>query len=104
MSKIRVMMRVPVTVTKEPGAYVAECPLLDVTSQGDTEQESMDNLLEALQLFLETCYNMGTLEQVLKQSGFGLVREDNEEEEDNHYLDVPFSLLAAQNHATPIAC
>lgn len=34
-------------------AYVAQCPELGVTSQGKTEEEAIDNLREAVELYLE---------------------------------------------------
>jgi len=38
---------------KEGDGYVALCPELDVASQGQTVEEAMANLREAVQLFLE---------------------------------------------------
>ena len=34
--------------------YVATCPELDVTSQGDTREDALANLTEAVELFVET--------------------------------------------------
>ena len=34
--------------------YVAICPELDVASQGGTVEEARDNLVEAIELFLDT--------------------------------------------------
>ncbi len=34
--------------------YVATCPEVDIASQGHTVEEAKHNLLEAVQLFLET--------------------------------------------------
>lgn len=39
---------------REGDGYVALCPELDVASQGDTIEEALTNLREAVQLFLET--------------------------------------------------
>jgi predicted RNase H-like HicB family nuclease len=41
-------------ITREDGGYVALCPELDVTSQGDTPETAAANLKEALELFLES--------------------------------------------------
>ena len=41
-------------IEREDDGYVALCPELDVASQGDTIEEARSNLLEALELFLET--------------------------------------------------
>ena len=53
----------------ETGLYVSHCYPLDVCSQGDTEEEAANNLNEAVQIFLSTCYEMGTLNAVLKECG-----------------------------------
>lgn len=41
-------------IEREDDGYVALCPELDVASQGDTIEEARRNLLEAVELFLET--------------------------------------------------
>jgi len=41
-------------IERENDGYVSLCPELDVASQGNTVEEAKANLLEALQLFLET--------------------------------------------------
>jgi predicted RNase H-like HicB family nuclease len=41
-------------IEREGGGFVALCPELDVTSQGDTIDEARKNLQEALELFFET--------------------------------------------------
>ena len=41
-------------IERENDGYVSLCPELDVASQGNTVEEAKANLIEALQLFLET--------------------------------------------------
>ncbi|HEX5502291.1 MAG TPA: type II toxin-antitoxin system HicB family antitoxin [Thermomicrobiales bacterium] len=41
-------------IEREGDRYVALCPELDVASQGNTVEEARHNLVEALELFLET--------------------------------------------------
>jgi predicted RNase H-like HicB family nuclease len=41
-------------IEREDDGYVALCPELDIASQGGTIEEARANLLEALELFLET--------------------------------------------------
>jgi len=41
-------------IEQEGNGYVSLCPELDIASQGITVEEAKQNLLEALQLFLET--------------------------------------------------
>ena len=45
-------------------------PELGVSSFGKTEKEAKDSLKEAVGLFLEECERMGTLDEVLSESGF----------------------------------
>ena len=41
-------------IEREGGGYVSFCPELDIAIQGDTIEESRENLREALELFFET--------------------------------------------------
>jgi predicted RNase H-like HicB family nuclease len=41
-------------IERDGGGFVALCPELDVASQGDTVEEARLNLIEAIELFLET--------------------------------------------------
>ena len=41
-------------ITKENGLYVARCPELDVTSQGEDIESARANPREAIELYLET--------------------------------------------------
>ena len=56
-------------IFKEGKQYVAYTPELDVSSCGGTEHKASENLLEAVQLFLEEAGKMGTLEQILDEAG-----------------------------------
>lgn len=40
-------------ITKENHLYVAHCPELDITSQGETMEDAINNLKEAIELYLE---------------------------------------------------
>lgn len=46
--------RLTAIIEREGAGYVALCPELDIASQGDTVEESRQNLREAIQLFFET--------------------------------------------------
>ena len=64
----------PIKITKKKEYYVSCCPVLDVWSQGKTRSKATENLREALQLFLIDCFERGTLDKVLKESGFTAAR------------------------------
>jgi predicted RNase H-like HicB family nuclease len=49
----RVNKEFSAVVTKGEAAFVALCPELGVVSQGDTESRALDNLKEAVELYLE---------------------------------------------------
>jgi predicted RNase H-like HicB family nuclease len=55
---------------EEDSAIVALCPELQVSSFGDTLEEAENSIKEAIDLFLEGCESLGTLEEVLEESGF----------------------------------
>ena len=51
-------------VWKEGKTYVSYAKELDVSSCGRTVKEAKENLLEAVECFLETAEEMGTLGQI----------------------------------------
>lgn len=47
-------MTLSAVLNPEAAGYVSPCPELDIASQGDTIEEALANLKEALEGFLET--------------------------------------------------
>jgi len=43
-----------VNLEKENDGFVIDCPELSITTQGDDEKEATLNIIEAIELFLET--------------------------------------------------
>jgi len=66
------MLQVPYTsqLFREDDLIVAVCPELNVSSFGETPEEALSSLQEAVTLFLEACQEMGTLEMVLEEAGY----------------------------------
>jgi predicted RNase H-like HicB family nuclease len=56
----------------ENTVYVSYCPQLDVSSCGDTVEDARKMLREAVRLFLEVAEEKGTLQDILKESGYHL--------------------------------
>lgn len=51
----KVMKRqITAIIEREDDGYVALCPELDIASQGDSIEEARANLVESVELFLET--------------------------------------------------
>ena len=97
----QVSFLLPYVLTPKKRWTVASCPVLDVHSQGGTDEQATANLREAVQLFLETCIEMGTLGQVLKDSGFH-VSAAREHVPDALVMEIPLHLLGgkdAKDHA-----
>ena len=56
-------------IFKEGRTFVAHTRELDLSSCGGTQQKALKNL-EAVRLFLEEAGKMGTLQQILEESGY----------------------------------
>lgn len=64
----RIIFRVE--IFREGEVYVGLCPELNVSSFGEDIEDARHSLQEALEVFLEECEEMGTLEEVLEEAGF----------------------------------
>jgi predicted RNase H-like HicB family nuclease len=68
-------LSVRIEVFKEGDVYVALSPELNVSSFGETIDDAKKSLKEALEAFIEECERMGTLEDVLEESGFSKIND-----------------------------
>ena len=59
-------------IWKEDGQFIAHAMPLDVMSAGQTPDAARQALNEAVSLFLATATDMGTLEEVLLETGYEL--------------------------------
>lgn len=91
-------LKLPARVRKQGVYYVSHCPALDVYSQGPTERKALENLVEALQLFITSCYERGSLDTVLKDCGFSPVirrrRKQTKLASGCHNITVPLPFKA----------
>ncbi len=63
--KIEIKGTVPVVFFKEDDTFIAHCPVLELSSCGETFDAALASFHEALHLFLEECAERKTLEKVL---------------------------------------
>ena len=56
------------------GDYVSKCPELEVASCGDTLEEALENLKEAVELYIENAKELGIFDEELEAA---LVRNHN---------------------------
>lgn len=100
--QLNIQFRLPIEIKQDAALFIASCHILDVHTQGTDEGHARTNLIEAVQLFIETCFEMGTLEQVLRESGFHPLHHQPEQSQStpNDMIDVPiyFESLNAANH------
>ena len=93
-TRVDMKVRLPFSIRKKGDWFVSRCPLLDIFSQGRSRDEAIRNGVEAVSLFLLSCYRRGTLEAVLKECGFQPAEADVEmlsvAEEEIHEVPLPF--------------
>lgn len=66
MATVTFTLNLPAVFEQEGDCVVASFPILDLSSQGRTRDEAARNLVEATQLFIESCYERNVLDEVLK--------------------------------------
>lgn len=107
MTPMRVMMemKLPSRIRKKGKWFISSCPVLDVYSQGRTRAEAEKNLRDALATFLIDCHEHGTLDQVLRESGFVAIsapaakRSYASRKSTQVVVPVPFEIRAPRSRA-----
>jgi len=93
--------KLPFNTKKDNGWYVSSCSVIDVHSQGKTIKKAKENLSEAVSLFLISCFERGTLAEVLRESGLRplhKVSHTTKKIDKSKYLDIniPFNIQGSQ--------
>ncbi len=58
-------LKLTVVFWKEDEVYISKCPEIEVSSTGDSLEEAMSNLTEAIDLWLENAKVLGILDDFL---------------------------------------
>ncbi len=61
-------------IKEEDKGYSVVCPELNVASQGETFEETINNIKEAVGLYIESAEQLGIMDEVLEQ--LGISQED----------------------------
>lgn len=69
MLKMSKQILLTVVVKEEDKGYSTVCPELNVASQGETFEESIRNIKEAIELYIESAEQLGIMDEVLEQLG-----------------------------------
>ena len=80
--------------------FLSSCPALDIFSQGDTEAEAKNHLLDALRGFIATCHEMGTLEEVLADAGLSEADIRYPIKRTRHSIPIPPRARPDRRHET----
>jgi len=95
-------LHLPAKVRRKRKWFLASCLILDVHSQGKTEEQAKKNLTEALTLFFISCHERGVLDVVLKECGFTPVQPSVYEKTPAisgiEYIDVPIPFYVNMNN------
>jgi predicted RNase H-like HicB family nuclease len=94
--QMTINVNIPVITREEDGVVVAECPLLDIVTQGNSVDDAKNNLVEAVGLFLGTCIEMGTFSQVMKECGLVKAPSQEDANDNTDHLEVPLPFIAAK--------
>jgi predicted RNase H-like HicB family nuclease len=70
MGSDKIKIEAKIEIFKEDNVYVAVSPELNVSSFGETVEEAKQSIKEAIEAFIEECQELGTLEEVLEESGY----------------------------------
>jgi predicted RNase H-like HicB family nuclease len=85
---------VQMVVTQEGKQHSAWCPELDIASCGDTPEEAIKNLGDAVELYLNTLEEEGERKRLFKEKGIKLVSVDE--------AVIPTSFVTQYRQKVPI--
>lgn len=102
--EVSFLIKMPVCTKKDGDFYVSYCPPLDIYSQGHTKEEAFKNIKEAVNLFIVSCFERGTLDKALKECGFRLRKRTVKSKPlDKKYrnINIPIPFTVPAVHAVP---
>ena len=74
MKQVKFSANIPVSFFKEGNAYIAYCPILDLSTSASTFEKVKERFSEAVEVFFEELVDMGTLDEVLANLGWTKVQ------------------------------
>ncbi|MBI4079430.1 MAG: type II toxin-antitoxin system HicB family antitoxin [Candidatus Levybacteria bacterium] len=75
MKNVHIQFSLPVSILKEGDTFVAYTPALDLSTAGETFEETQKNFAEAVNIFFGELVEMGTVDEVL--IGLGWQKQNN---------------------------
>ena len=74
MAKIKLDVKIPISVLKEGENFIVYSPVLDLSTSAKTYKQALARFNEAVEIFFEEIIKRGTLEEALKELGWRKVR------------------------------
>ncbi len=93
--------KLPVKFIYRKNYVIASCPILDVHTQGKDKEEALNNLRDALSLFFISCIERGTLDEVLRESGFKPGHRKSRSKKEVETVTVPIPMIKSKDSITP---
>ncbi|MFC1731038.1 type II toxin-antitoxin system HicB family antitoxin [candidate division KSB1 bacterium] len=96
----------PFKIEQKGKMFISSCPIFDVFSQGESLDEAKDNLADALSLFFISCFERGTLDDVLKECGLKPLRKRIKKQpviDPDHFLNIPIPFGISKEQAACLA-
>lgn len=74
MGRVMLEFKLPVSILREGKKFIAYTPALDLSTSGDSHKEVRERFSEIVNIFFEEVVKKGTLDEVLRSSGWRRIR------------------------------
>jgi predicted RNase H-like HicB family nuclease len=85
-----------VQFVKEGNAFVAYCPALDISTQGETLAEAQKMFGELVRVYIDELIDMGTLDEVLLSCGW--------KNQKNRWIPPQIDFISEEQRSVNIPC
>jgi predicted RNase H-like HicB family nuclease len=95
---LTIELKVGIETSREGKWYISSCPALDIVSQGETIKEAKEMIEDAIELFITSCIERGTLKEVLKDCGWvkveqSLIKKQTRSQKLSDFVSIPFPII-----------
>ena len=99
---VKIEFKLDLSIKQEGDWYISACHSLGVFSQGKTEDEAKRNLEEAVRMFILSSLRRSTLDEILRECGFNMIKEVSPRETNPSLnIDIPFAFGSTYSEPCP---
>lgn len=100
---VSITIRLQTWYRRDGREWLAWCPAIDVMSQARTKVKAMESLREAVELWFESCFERGVLNEALVECGFSKIGMENVGDETDSSCDqVSIRKTQTSSHPVPL--